>query len=118
MARPFWFRAGFLAALVLPATAVFCTGLRAQGQETAILWKCSRCKALVGSGPNPPSQCPHCKSRLIRSPFGGGGSTSNSRPSGRSTAGEDNPITKIAVVGVMVVVIAGISYAVMKKSMR
>ncbi len=118
MTRPFWFRVGLLAAFLLSATVVLCTGLRAEGQQTAILWKCSRCNSLVGSGPNPPSQCPHCKSRLMRSPFGGGGTSSNSRPSGRTFAGEDNPITKVAVVGVMVVVIAGISYAVMKKSMR
>jgi hypothetical protein len=116
MNRPVLSRLGIAAALGLPAVLLLLVTAHADAQgDGAIVWYCSKCNRPVGSGPNPPSYCHHCKSRLIgRAPGTGWSQRPSSGRSAEPPAQQQNPALKwIVVVGVGLALV-GLGAVVMK----
>lgn len=95
------FRVCLVALAVLIGLAVV-----GMGVAHAQVWLCGKCNCRVGSGPNPPKQCPHCKSRL-RGSFLAQSSGSKSSTSSSSSAEKQKeyPIAILAVIGVGVAIV-------------
>jgi hypothetical protein len=104
----------------LGAAALMAPPAHAQswGRNTEMVWRCSKCKGLVGSGPNAPSLCPHCKSKLI----GGWGSSGASSPppprSAQVNQNEESAVSvgTVLVLGVVFLTMAGLVGFVLKQT--
>ena len=116
--------------LSLAATALVASQSHGQswGRNTEMVWRCGKCKGLVGSGPNAPSLCPHCKSKLVGSKFGwrsgssgSSGSTSPTPPTPRSAGTVQNDasspsVATALVIGVIILTMAGLVGLVLKQA--
>lgn len=99
--------------IVIALTAAFLS----LGEAHAQIWLCGKCKCRVGSGPNPPSKCPHCKARLR----GGFGFTSfgGTKPSNTgSTSTEKSTEFPIGILAVLGIGVAVIGFVTLKNASR
>jgi hypothetical protein len=114
MVKPCYIRFFALALVMIPSLALLTDEWSVHGQ----VWICGKCKCRVGSGPNPPSRCPHCKTGLRRGFDWSGGPGCKRPPTVSPPAEKPQAELPVGILAVVTVGVAGIAAVTLKNAIR